>query len=459
MLFYINAIWTLIGLCTMVVGFLAASDGISGMKHSAPFFIGISLVITLVASLGCSGIETGRPSIKLLLYFYVSVFSLILCAMGIGAFFLFRDYWTAKMDNQWYTYRIYLPEKYQEKDRQEAIDALEEDAGGKTNSMVLVYGSMSFTFASIIGGAVCSAYVLSFKNLMQNLFMVLNMLFVFSFGVLSIWSGVLVHKTEAFPEWIPAVQLCGSIALILIAITGVVSEWMQSRAKLFVYEISATALALFCLGSGLSILVSKDKLRDHVDGLDVDSKARVADAIGQTGGSTPEELTDYIVASLMLYGIALLIIGLILVSLVFLSRYVIGLHKARKKLLSKWAKDCKKAEDNGGRRPIAPDLSFANLSRVGSLMNNQGAAHDEDLEQGIRESLQPQGGEHKQHHRDEQHHRNSVEMVNVCGVEYSVADMPPPPPDGLYPMSPSQRHVAPPMADLPLAPVVDVHSI
>ena len=80
----------------------------------------------------------------------------------------------------------------------------------------------------------------------------------------------------------------------------------------------------------MSILVSKDKLRDHVDGLDVDSKARVADAIGQTGGSTPEELTDYIVASLMLYGIALLIIGLILVSLVFLSRYVIGLHKARK---------------------------------------------------------------------------------------------------------------------------------
>ena len=187
--------------------------------RTRPTLITAAIFITVISTCGCSRINTGRPSLKLLVCFYISLFTAFLCVI-IGIMMLtyvwcssakrenfqslhvsqlrhsnhnrtptlntnrYRSYLDTSAEQHWYAYRIYAPQSYQSLDLDEAEVQFEQDTGFAWKYML--YGLFGFVSLSTVAGAASSGYVLTWKNLLGNIFILFNLIFVLSFGIIAL---------------------------------------------------------------------------------------------------------------------------------------------------------------------------------------------------------------------------------------------------------------------------------
>jgi len=397
LLFYINLFWSIVGFFCLLLGLCAASGFPAGMQNTAPLLIVSAIFITAISSCGCSNINTGRPSLKLLVYFYIALFSGVGCLLMGVAMLFFSDYSDDTLESNWFSLRLYFPESYQDLTLEEAQDQFEDDFGfdwnytlyvffflslslsstyTHTHNTICRYGGYGILSFSTTVGALSAAYVLTWNNLMQNIFLIFNALFILSFGIVMLTLGVSLLDIDLLEKLQTVMIILVGLLYLVSFASGIIGDWFKNDKCLKVYQIFALVSAISGYTFSILIYTSESTIRDNVNALDDEDKAIAAETLSLES-TTSEELADLIVGTFKLYGLISIIDSTILLVLALLSRYIIRFHEARTKKLSDWAKRCARAEELGLSRPIAPDVSFLGLVRhisqrdaLGSQLNN-----------------------------------------------------------------------------------------
>jgi len=138
------------------------------------------------------------------------------------------------------------------------------------------------------------------------------------------------------------------------------------------------------------------------------------------------------------------VIACTLCVLSFVSRYIVSLHEARKKVLSNWAKRRREAEENGGVAPIAPDVSFANLMSSASMASSVGS----------RDAVAPPRDFGASKTPDvvltpDVDAPAAAIAVEIDPMDLDAMEFPPPPSSPLYERPAMRPHPMPPVAVLP----------
>jgi len=362
-LFWINSIWTVIAFASLMLGLTAIGGLPAGLENTAPLLITAAIFITVISTCGCSRINTGRPSLKLLVYFYISLFTAFLCVI-IGIMMLaYRSYLDTSAEQHWYAYRIYAPQSYQSLDLDEAEVQFEQDTGFAWKYML--YGLFGFVSLSTVAGAASSGYVLTWKNLLGNIFILFNLIFVLSFGIIALTLGVDLLEVDLLKDHESALFILTGVLCIFCVCVGIVGDWMKLDRVLTVYQVAAVLSSICGFVLAALLYSGESTIRDKVQGMTDTEKAEIADMLG-LDSVTPSEIEDLIIGTLKTYGVVSIIVSILSLILALLSRYIVRLHEARHKLLSEWARSCARADELGVRRPIAPDVSFLNLVRTAS---------------------------------------------------------------------------------------------
>lgn len=359
-LFYLNSTWSVISFVMFCMGILTASGWPEGTQNAAPMLISSGIVIMVISHIGCDGIQTGRPSLKLLVYFYVSLFSFIVFAFVCVGFLVFSDYFEDSAESNWLAYRIYAPEDYQDMTLDEAKVQFDDDVG--VSFYYVSWGLLGFTTLSTFLGFVSSGFVLTFKNLMQNLFMVFNVVFVLTFGITFTAMTAEIVKIGFFDVKVDILILLMGIMYILTVVVALTGDWLKNHRVLFGYSIFAPTTAICGAALGICTFVEKHVIEDTVNELSDENKALLAEAL-DLESTEDETLADLVVGIFQLYAVGTFVMLVVMICLAVLSRYIVALHEARKQVLREWARSCRRAEERGQRAPIAPDCSFLNLMR------------------------------------------------------------------------------------------------
>jgi len=358
----INSIWILAGFIVFILALGTAFDfGVwDGSENAAPFLYGISLIVLIVSCIGSYGSSNLRPTLSLLLYFYICCVCLIYFVLLCIALVLYKDYFYSKMDTEWYSYRSYFPEDYHDLERGDAIDKIHDDTNGIGLWIILLF--VVWTIFSLFAGAVCSVIIMTLDSIVLNLFIGLNLVLL-SLAGLSLAVGSIAVATQVF-IFLPALCIVTSLLLIFLAIFGIyndihlsfrtISHHVSFHRWLFdLYEYGAVPLGLLLAGGGVGILSSAGWIEDEVQDLDDNQLADMADAFNQSGDK--EELQDFLKATMLFMGIVMLAEALALLLMVPLMCYMDRLHKLREEKLEEYEKDVQFARKQGILKKLPPD--------------------------------------------------------------------------------------------------------
>lgn len=361
---YLNLVWGLVFVVMLFGGVIALSGTFEDWQTTGPMFVSISIAGLFFSFLGYEGDSSGRPTLKLLVYFYGSLFT------SIFAFLMFF-YLDSTIENNWLSLSAYAPKDYQDLSFEEAKAQFEDEIYIPYN--ILMWLLLLTLFLTTAAGAVLSGLVLRFRNLVQNLFMILNLTLVLGFGISKmIVASEMVHA-HIFPRWFEMIDLFLSTLYVLSVMIGMAGDWSRNDVLLRIYTVFTVCVALFGLGWGMSIFALEDWIEDTVKDMSEDQKSKLADILSLDSAGE-DELASQVVDTYRLYAVISLILFLVLLFMSALAFVIVRIDEAHKHILSAWAAACRKAESQGQRHKRAldgPDVSFTNVMKHGNILSPQ----------------------------------------------------------------------------------------
>lgn len=306
----VSVIWVIIGVVSILVGIVSIlADADTYLWENADalvfHFIGLGLVIIVLAVLGIMAAQADRQTLKAAFYLYINMFLLIgfvfLSVITLGI----PSWLEIIVEIAWEQLYLYFPNEWQVYSAAQAWQLIWE---WYQEQPYIVWIIVAWNAFSMIGGMICTFIMLTFRNVLGTMLFWMNCIILIAGVAFVVCCYVLIPILPT--DWLVGLFLAGCFTVV----AGGVGVFVCRREKVLIGWIAFTAVALVTMITmGAFLVEGVDENTARVANLSSEALADVVSRLSFVAGEwTETSLKQFLDSNVLAAAIAQLILALVI---------------------------------------------------------------------------------------------------------------------------------------------------
>jgi hypothetical protein len=243
----VSAFWHLVGVGLIGLGIIAIVDT-DGMilwdtaVRQVYHFIGLGIVVIILATLGSMSAKDDKPTLKAAVYFYTILFLAIAFVFLIIIVFASEEWLEVIVEVTWSSFRNQFPDSWQLYTAQEAWDNVKLLFLDNSTWFYIVIGWNAFSMGT---GLIVTFIMLTFKNVIGTMLFWMNIVVLVA-GIIFIWACSVIASVLPDEEGMLVGLLVPGCLTVIVGVVGVVTcrntEAITEHAQIKIIPATSTTM-------------------------------------------------------------------------------------------------------------------------------------------------------------------------------------------------------------------------